>query len=325
MSSVEWSSGKTNMVTSAANISDEKFRAWASDVDSHLVAAGLARETISLAAQADLTTALCPAPNTYGVFKVYELNDSMSGDSPIYIKIAFGGVHGSTNYPGLAAYAQGFVQIGTTVDASGTLGGLATSVFNFALNSTSTSVLNGDDSISTQNYITKQDGVLIVIIGGGKINGQVNRPIITFALERVPDENGSLTPDGFSVVKNTAQAVFSGVYYPSAPLSLTMTAENPFPVWVSNPAAIIGSSLAASADGAIQFQRFYHVTPKILPMRSLMAYYAGSLAEKSTAVVNIDAGGPRRYLAVGGTELANNCGFLVDSTDSSYNTAILWE
>lgn len=321
----EWQSLKRNSSTNQSTIDNPAFLAWAQDVDAALIEVGLVRETVSAASQADLTTATCPAAGATTVFKIYELNDELSSVSPIYIKIAFGGVSASTVSPTVAAVAQCFVRIGTTVDAAGNIGGLDSGVFVNLSSHTSNPGISFTTTTTSQNYLSKSSGLLVAIIGGSIVANAVGRPVMSFVVERVPDGSGSFTGDGYTVVRCTQSIAVQNGITPTAALATTLTTTNRAVLWYSNPAAIIGGSLAASADGALQFQRFYHVAPKILPMRSLMAYYLDTLPLKQTAVMMVDGGSPRRYLALSGTPTVNACGFLVDTTDTSYNTAILWD
>lgn len=319
----DWFSLKRNSSTTQATIDNPAFLAWAQDVDAALLEIGLVRETVSAAVQADLTVATCPAANATTVFKIYELNDAFSATLPIYIKVAYGGVSASTVAPTIAAVAQCFVQIGTTVDAAGNIGGLDSGMFVNLSNHISNPGISFTATTTSQNYLSKSDGSLVVIIGGSIVNNAIGRPVMSFVLERVPDKNGSITADGYTVLRCTQSIAVSNGVTPTAALTRTLTTTNNPGTWYSNTSAIIGSSLAASADGAVQFQRFYHVTPEILPMRSLMAYFSDSIVPKSTIVVSA-SGAVRRYLGMSGTPAVNNYGFLVDATDTSYNAAILW-
>lgn len=320
----DWFSLKRNSSTNQATIDNPAFLAWAQDVDAALIEVGLVRETVSAAAQADLTTATCPAANATTVFKIYELNDELSATLPIYIKVAYGGVSASTVAPTIATVAQCFVQIGTTVDAAGNIGGLDSGLFVNLTSHISNPGISFAATTKSQNYLSKSSGSLVAIIGGSIVNNAVGRPVMSFIIERVPDENASITSNGYTVIRCTTSIAVNNGVAPTATLARTLTTTNNPGTWYSNSAAIIGSSLAASADGALQFQRLYHVMPRIMPMRSIVAYYSGAIVDKATAVATTDAGGPRRYLAMGGSPTVNVCGFIVDATDTAYNAAILW-
>lgn len=101
---------------------DAGFRVWAKGIHDALVASGL---TVSYTGIDFNTVTMPTTASTVAGSVVYEMNDSLSGTYPLYIKIGYGrGNTTNTNY----GYRID-VQIGTTHNGSGTVAGVTQSTF----------------------------------------------------------------------------------------------------------------------------------------------------------------------------------------------------
>lgn len=110
------------------NSTDILFRAWGSEFDAAMTAAGL----VDTAATGGInfTTVLHPtAAGTKTGFKVYRFADALQSSSPIFIKANFGSGDTGANSPAI------WLTIGTQHDGAGSLSGNVTDEFEVQSNS----------------------------------------------------------------------------------------------------------------------------------------------------------------------------------------------
>jgi hypothetical protein len=103
--------------TKVRHDSDAEFRLWGLELQTKLLAAGLAADETNI----NWVTVTRPGTNTEAGYEVYHLNDALHSTAPVYIRIGYG-TQATATHPRIQ------VTIGTSTDGSGVLGGTALSV-----------------------------------------------------------------------------------------------------------------------------------------------------------------------------------------------------
>lgn len=327
MGSRTWTSVKANY-SSFATPDNTAMVAWAQDVHNTLLSIGLVLEPTSWAVQWDFSQQGVPASNVYTLFKIYELNDSLSGTLPIFIKIWFGGHKQQIGaYANYAHQPQCSIQIGTTVTAGGVLGGILSEPFSvFSITGVGAGSGGTFNTTPTQNYFHKSDIGLFLFLGGSpgfNAGGSYANPAMMFYLERLPDANGQPTASGYTIVRPTEITVFDHgtAQGPTsrAPIARSYSDAFDLGAWYNIPASPIGGAITATIEGGIVFHPFYHICPELRAMRGIFGYYADTLAALSNAPLTVAGGAEIQVKALGGTAASakSSYGMLVD-TYSAY-------
>lgn len=318
MATKYWSTIKMNGTVYTATV-DATYRVWVNDLHAALLEVGLVVDSVSAASHMNLTTATCPLHDVRTNFIVYELNDALSATLPIYIKIAYGGLR-TGNTQTAAAFPNCWVQIGTTVNAAGVLGGLVTNEFSPAFSTNSNS---GLAQYNGPNILSKSQGFLFFAASSNLVATRHPIGCISFAVERVPDSSGNLTADGYTVVTPPAFEIVAGTPAAGNALARTITATVDTG-WQPNACVCNGGAAAVSVNGTIQFQNFYHAVNDLRPFRGMMAYHGSALVQGVLLNLPAAGGGSRTYRALGGAAI-NEYYFRPDSLDATFGVACLWE
>lgn len=195
---------------------DAGFRAWSKAQHDTLIAMGLSLEYSGI----NFDTVTMPTVvNTIAGYMVYELNDTLSATKPIYIKVLWG--RGSSTSLLNVNFRIG-IEVGTTHNGSGTLGGTLSSQYMNVMGSTT-----GDNEIL--GY-TGPNGFVVMS------NLMAASPSqFLFSVERLAI-NGVPTTDGATVVlcgyNTNTTGTSSGPAYGSF--------LNFFTMYVSGAAPIVG-------------------------------------------------------------------------------------
>lgn len=110
----------SKVVAPGTHTTDAEFRAWATSLNDHLIAAGLIQTTDT--GQLDLTTATRPGVSTYAGYRIYRFNDTLQSTAPVFIRIDFG-TGTSATIPSVN------VRVGTGTNGAGTLTGRFTAIY----------------------------------------------------------------------------------------------------------------------------------------------------------------------------------------------------
>lgn len=327
MGSRTWTSTKANF-SNFYTPSPAAMWEWMLDTHNTLLSIGLVVETTSLAAQWDLLIpSSVPAAKVYTLFRIYEINDSLSGALPIYVKLWFGGhqQQGGT-YESHAHQPQCKVQIGTAVAPDGTLSGLVSEAFS-VMDGTGASQGGSFSTVSTQNYFHKSDIGLFLYLGGSPGFAGVTTllsPALMFYLERLPDAAGNPTPAGYTIVKpatvTSVNAAGDANGGPSrSPTARTFTPAFDLGAWHTTVCAPLGGSVTATVEGGINFHPFYHICPELRPMRGIFAYYTGVMTTLSNASLVAPGGAEIQVKALGGSSTGySGYGMACDQFDYSF-------
>lgn len=227
------------------------------------------------------TTANMTGSHAEFTYLMFAFDDDLQGGAPIYIRLGFRqgcGFNGVMH--GRAPFIS--VQVGTGTNGAGTLtGATTTSVVTFMATGSTTPDLtasvsaNGNQSFACYN---PERGFLgVVYCPGVRFSTSFNHryALACFFIERVPDEFGSPTPNGFSLWANpTSYAGTSSAgdnqSYPNitTALSQTVMASTGFVSGArSHHTPYNDASSILTADGDIYLSHAYHITPH--PVRSV--------------------------------------------------------
>lgn len=210
-------SGATGNLTS-----DATFRAYHKDVSDTIKDAGAS--LTSDTGQINFTTVSQPANGAFAGYEIFKLGtDTKFNDLGLYIKIEYG--RGDFSGPAFA------FSVGTATDGAGNLTGVVSTRREFF---TSTSGSTGTVRATTG------DGRFCVVPhvwSEGRTNASGN---FLFVVERLRDDTGALTGDGFYVLMlgpdNPSYWAFCEVVTPSNNVSLTSAIAS----WPRNASGISG-------------------------------------------------------------------------------------
>ena len=186
----------TNAAASA--LTDATFRAFATAVENMLLDAGFA--SVSDTDRMDLAAVTWPATAVYAGWRLYSMDDTINGTSPLYMKVWFGR-NGSSS--GATCIFNMRFEFGTSSNGSGTLSPTldytGTSYYLVVSNSGTTpwdSYANGDDAEGWRWGVMRPNN-----------NGT---PTLTIIVERTRASTSPATPTGDGVRLTVAGMVFTG-------------------------------------------------------------------------------------------------------------------
>lgn len=161
------------------NSTDAQFRDWGSNISAMLAAVGLVQTADT--GQINWATVTRPlAVNTFQGYEIWRFNDALQATVPVYFKIEYGSGNASAAVPGIR------MQVGSSSNGSGTLGGQLSCQTRIGSNSSS----------AATPYSCKVSGASNRIIVAFFITDLSNSQPFLFAIERTKDTSGSDTSEG---------------------------------------------------------------------------------------------------------------------------------
>lgn len=298
-----------------------RYKAVWTELHTAMMDVGFVWRSVTAGQVADISAiASVPAVGAITYWRIYELNDSLSGTLPIYIKLYFAVGPNYGGYPVIS------IQTGTTInDATGDLGGLVTDVrapLTFGWSSVT------GKTAAYWSAFTRGEGYCGLLFNIAGVQGSTHyaRPSLTLLVERTSDDDGNWTADGYTVITQNGGSTFVGVYPTIHRTMIGTAASLVFDTgWSSRMARVVGGYSGIAHDGAIQFQRIYSLVPKIKPLNTVLMYYYAQIADLTSFVTRVAGESPVRFLAIGSGTGGVNFGAAPDTTYPGMNLAMRWE
>lgn len=269
------------------------------------------------------TTADMVSSHAEFTYLMFAFDDDLQDGAPVYIRLGFrkgAGYNGVNN--GRAPFVS--VQAGSGTDGAGTLtGATTTSVVTFVATGdtppfaySSSASVNGPQSFACYN---PEKGFLGVVFCPGvrfSVNYELRYALACFFIERVPDEFGSPTPNGFSLWANPTSYADTGVIgnsqsYPNittATAQTVMTSTGFASGARSHSVPYNDATSIVTADGDIYLNHAYHITPAPVRSVGLAAVASGHGISHGTQLEFTPYGTePSNFVAMGWTPALRLC------------------
>lgn len=166
------------------------FKAWAQGLHDAMLAVGFVQTSDTGQIDFNAITVM-PAVNTNVGYAIYELNDSLSGTQPIYVKIEF------KTWIATNAKAMPTTQVGRGTDGAGTLTGIFLdyrAMVYYSSSSTSTT--------SSNILVSRGDGYFAIHFWGGAGSDTTTPYSTTYlAFERARNFDGTYRGDSFFLAR----------------------------------------------------------------------------------------------------------------------------
>lgn len=298
-------------VTSITNAAAAKL--WIQALHDNLIACGLVQTNDINQLDPTMISAI-PATGSYFGYLIYQFNDTLASEKPVLIKIApYVGSFGGS--------ATGSVEftVGHVTDGLGNFMGANTSSFNY-FNNTGGSAAN-KDSAKTPCYVIHGEGYFALCLHNGSIYNSGRRMALGFlSITRTLDQSGNATTDGVIVRRNGSAYNNTTVKGPADLIVAKMLLTSTPLGWNQRLTPFVGGADAASAEGRLQVQRTYILTPEVAADAALVMYWGDTIPTASEFSLLVD-GVTRQYKALG-----NSVGMVADSANADgVNFAMLWD
>lgn len=286
-----WSSASKFGHTSSA-----KFRAWALELHTGLLAAGWERT----ADTGQINWSSPPSIPSVGVsagYEIFRMNDSLRDTAPIFIKLEYG-----THWDNAATPDMWFT-IGTGTDGAGVISGtlyVRTSIQDAfpnsrPINSTTTNYLS---------FACATEGCMWFVFKALARSGSNNRGFFAFAVMRTVDDGGDVTPDGIVVYRDSGDA--NGVYSAHAVsvnrttgLSWSRPDDGRYGAgYTFNPYGMTGTIYGGSPP-QLQVTRHFCVMPDARPLEHILSTPESSSIPLGTSFDAAVLSGPHTWMCVG--------------------------
>jgi hypothetical protein len=296
MTTVNWS-------TVIDHTSDAGFRAWGSEFNAKLTAAGLVNTADT--GQINWTTVTRPGTSTNGGFEIWKLNDSLFGTAPVYFRFDYGTNTGA-NTPRIQ------VTMGTATNNSGTLSGTASiAAFTATQNTAPASTV-----VAYQSYICVKEGFFGLIWKVGAVAANSAYTHLMFA--RSADSSGTPTVTGailFCYQSTSTLAKIQAMRFAATAAIYTAVANTS-----SLPIVIPGQPASSLDDsGNSQIWLWWMTTPTVRPVFGFATANAAEVVAATTMTVALVGSTARTYI---GTYITGN---VEASGASGYRMIMLWE
>lgn len=281
---------------------DTGFRAWGSELSARLQAAGLVQTSDT--GQVNWLTVTRPSSNVYSGYEIYQLDDSLSGARPIFLKFEYGTGGGAT-VPSIR------VTVGNGSNGSGTLTGLLTSARPIT-------VSNGSASSSTTDFpswLCVTDGFIGLFHKSGMSGTGAGRGNL-FSLTRTCDDDGVPTTDGatcyFGNTSGSSQKIVEHLDFVN---SANYVASD------GSQCVIPGSPSSSLVGLTVQVYRHMFPMPRVRPVWShFQVLNAETSANTTFETIPVGTVTPRTYICLGA-----NSGQSSINLATASGMAMLWE
>lgn len=287
--------------------SDSEWQLWRDEVITKL---GLMVAGGNLAADETNITAgvgARPGTNTEGGYAVYHLDDAMHATAPVYIRFGFRTMNG-LNTPGIR------VQVGTSTNGSGVLGGTALS--------TGTTEMHSANTGSGQTSNTARDSFMSCAPGFFGFSNKDGASEFDgfFQVSRTVDADGDI--DARGVICSWGG---SSSFGRTQALQFSPAAAYTFQTNVG--AAALGFNPQASSTSVVgsDTQAFLAWTPvpEMAPVVGVCGVIAAELAKNNTFTFTPVGATPRTYLSL--KDIAGAFGPLASAATGGMRYCMLWE
>lgn len=251
-----------------SNLTLADTQAWMTAIHNAFISIGLVQTADTGQLDFGTVTELVPGTNYSHGARVYELNDSLSAEFPVYIRVDFASRRISNSSAQFAAPCCG-ITIGFATDGASEITGIkAGPEYPYAALTSSSVTLTVNPS--PFSVARKADGVLAAFLGCNCVHHTSwGATAMAFSIERTANESGELTGDGvaFSYGGNanisirpgiTTRYIGRGYAQPGVP--------------IKSCSIIGGVTAVGSVDGLVMSQPMWCLTPSGLKMlRELVA------------------------------------------------------
>jgi hypothetical protein len=291
---------KVTFSTVVDNTSNAGFQAWATELHTQLLAAGLV-QTADTGQLATPVVAARPANGAFAGYWIFRFDDSLQGTAPIFIRVEPGRGSGGNSIAILCT-------IGTGTNGAGTITGVVMPAGRIDTNAAPTST-----ATPYATYINHDEGFFGL---AWKVNGSGGAGLARLFICRTCDDNGDPTADGYWIERFSGNAngavawcgIWGGVAYgPDTTRSWSV-----IPFGVTNSA--VGSDF--------QVFKVYGVYPQARIVPQLVVVVAAELAVgNTTGPVEIIDGVTRNYISLSGAGVPAQPFSVVNS----WNYAMKWD
>jgi hypothetical protein len=281
---------------------DAGFRAWGSELNTKLAAAGLVQTSDT--GQINWVTVVRAGTSANAGYEIWRMNDAMQATAPVFFRIDYG-TAGATNAPRM------LMTCGTSTNGSGTLGGTALST---ARQFTS-GAAPGSTVTAFQSLLCVTSGFfgLCWKTGTSANNG-------TFLFARTVDSSGTPSATGgfmyWGSGNSGAFTAAQAMRYASVAAAYTVknTAGNA-------QFCLVPMTPTTTAIGSdIQAFLWWTITPAMNPLLALCTVFNGEIAPTTTFTTTLVGVTPHTYIV-----LPASAGACDPSNSSSYSIAMIWE
>lgn len=281
--------------------SDAGFRAWGSELNTKLTAAGLVNTADT--GQINWTTVTRASAGNKAGYEIWRF-----ADSTLYLKIEYGTASGGAGNPGL------WITTGTGSNGSGTLTGQLSTTATCHANTAPVST-----STSYTSYIGRTADHLALCWKFNAATGSF--PMAFFAVGKTVDNTGAATTTGYS------QWTLGGTgLLTLQPVRTTATAVT-YNGTTANYVAMPGDQSTALVSGTDpQIFTLWGLTPQVQPWPWGALYLNSDITKQSTVSVALVGTTTRIYLTLGQVGNAGSAGTpITGATSGRVGIAMLYE
>lgn len=257
-----WSSATTFQHSSSAT-----FRAWASELNAGLVAAGW-EQTADTGQINWGSPPPIPATGVAAGYEVFRMNDSLRDTAPIFIKLEYG------THRDNAATPNVWFTIGTGTNGAGAISGvlheraqLSAAGSYRSINSTTTNYMS---------FACATEGCMWFVFKALSRSSSNNRGFFCLAVLRTVDDNGDSTADGIVVYRdsgdaNNVQSALARSINCATGMSWTRPGMNYYGAgYTFNPYGLTGTIIGGSPP-KLQVNRHFCVMPDSRPLEHILS------------------------------------------------------
>lgn len=269
--------------------SDATFRAWGSDISTHLAAIGLVQTADT--GQINWTTATRPGVNTVAGYEIWRFNDSLQGSAPIFFKLEYG-------TDSLATRPMVFITVGTGSNGSGTITG--TSSTRTKCSQSVASIISAVANYPSYACAVPGGAWIAFKVGAGNTT-PVGSSIVAFGIFRYNDPDGTPNGNGYVVYCGSGSTTLNPMAVQSVRTvsPATVFAVDTNGCYVLIPHADNGSSLTLDT-GDMQVFSHWAPTRRSMQLNLICSYLGSEMSAGTTFSTKVMGTSNRTYIATGG-------------------------